>query len=468
MSFPRYPEYKDSGIEWLGEVPAHWELVRLGYFASAKGGGTPPKDDLSYWNGHIPWITPKDMKVERLCSSQDFVTDQAIKDSAVTLIDPGHVLIVFRSGVLRHTLPVAINDAPTTVNQDIRAYDVRSRLKPEYFLRLIQGNNTVLLLEWSKQGATVESLESERVRSTHVPIPTRDDQAAIVSFLDFETARIDALIEEQQRLIELLKEKRQAVISHAVTKGLDPDVPMKDSGVEWLGEVPAHWEILSLRRVTDSIQTGGTPSKEPPSDEIRDGVEWFTPGDFGEDLVLQESTRKLSKESVVSGDAKTYPEGSVYVVGIGATLGKVGYVAQEASANQQINVLVPNRRVSGYFLAYSMSVKSEPMKVASNASTIGIINQDKTKSLFVAVPPLEEQKAIEKHLDESILRTDMLISQAEAGISLLNERRSALISAAITGKIDVRGWCAESHDNEAELPKVADPRADYSAKEARA
>jgi len=299
------------------------------------------------------------------------------------------------------------------------------------------------------------NLNTDTVGGICIAVPPAAELSRALAFLDHETARIDALIEEQQRLIELLKEKRQAVISHAVTKGLDPTVPMKDSGVEWLGEVPEHWESLTLGRVASSVKTGGTPSDDLPSADIIDGVEWYTPGDFTGDLLLDSSEKRVSAGAVRSGNAKVFPSGSVLIVSIGATLGKVGHIRRPASANQQINAVVPGPRVDGYFLAYSLSVKVNAMRFLSNASTIGIMNQEKTKEIWLSLPPLQEQKLITEFLDKQTSVIDTLIQEAAGGVALLQERRSALISAAVTGKIDVRGWQPPASAQAPELAKEA-------------
>ncbi|RPL36928.1 restriction endonuclease subunit S [Pseudomonas aeruginosa] len=283
----------------------------------------------------------------------------------------------------------------------------------------------------------VPSINQEQVGNIRLGVPTTAEQKSISQRLGRETARIDALIEKKTRFIELLREKRQALITHAVTKGLDPNVKMKDSGVEWLGEVPEHWEALPLRRVVTAVKTGGTPSEEQPSPDA-DGLAWYTPGDFGNSLVLSSSEKRVSALAVSSGEAKVYPAGAVLVVSIGATLGKVGYLVEPASANQQINAVIPNSRLSGYFLAYSLSVKTEAMWFLANAATIGIMNQEKAKEIWLAVPSPSEQKAITDYLDKGTGRLDSLIGKTERSIELLKERRSALITAVVTGQIDLR------------------------------
>lgn len=246
MSLPRYPQYRDSGVEWLGRVPAHWKLTKLKHVASFSGGGTPSRDNPMFWNGEIPWVSPKDMKAELIEAAEEYITHEGLAGSSTSLVSPGRLLMVVRSGILKHTIPVAINTAEVALNQDMKALTFDSPVTSRFFLRWIQGLNDELLLAWSKQGATVESIEHAYLAETLVPLPPETEQIAIATFLDRETGKIDALIAEQEKLLALLAEKRQATISHAVTKGLNPDVPMKDSGVAWLGEVPGHWVLTPL------------------------------------------------------------------------------------------------------------------------------------------------------------------------------------------------------------------------------
>ncbi len=442
MTFPRYPEYKDSGLEWLGEVPAHWEVVKLGYLAISKGGGTPPKDELHYWNGSIPWVTPKDMKQQWITSTIDTLSEEALHASAVSMIEPGHVLMVFRSGILRHRIPAAINKIPLTVNQDLRAYDVRPRLVPEFFLRLTQGLNSELLIEWSKQGATVESLDSELVRSTQLPVPPMSEQEAITAFLDHETARIDALVQEQQRLIELLKEKRQAVISHAVTKGLDPNVPTKDSGVEWLGEVPAHWEMVRLKQMV-AVQGGATPAKDRP--DFWDGeIPWVSPKDMKK-VRIDDAQDHISVKALSETGLATIEPGAVLIVVRGMILAHsvpVGIAEAPLTINQDMKALTPTGRCSSEYLLLLLSGIKNAIFCFIDASAHGTrkLEWERFENIWVPLPSVTEQESTCSEVFEGVEDTYKLIAAATSAMSLLGERRSALISAAVTGKIDVRGW----------------------------
>ncbi|QNB05333.1 hypothetical protein G5S34_00065 [Herbaspirillum frisingense] len=249
MSLPKYGAYRDIGIPWIGPVPNHWTVTKLRYIACFSGGGTPSREIASYWNGDIPWVSPKDMKTEYIETTEEKITPAGLENSTSCLIDADRVLLVVRSGILKHTIPVATNSIPVSLNQDMKALTFDAQVcAPKFFMRWVQGMNDHLLLAWAKQGATVESIEHSYLADTIVPLPPIDEQIAIAAFLSREAAKIDTLIAEQEKLIALLAEKRQATISHAVTKGLDPKVSMEESGVAWLGKVPKHWKVAPLKR----------------------------------------------------------------------------------------------------------------------------------------------------------------------------------------------------------------------------
>lgn len=421
-----YPAYKDSGVEWLGKVPEHWSISRVRNHYQLRNGF--PFDSGSF--------SPEGVSENRLVRIRDLspsetwvYTNEPCPDAAK--ISNGDVII----GMDGDFNAVLWRSGTAKLNQRLCAVRGDTDETTKLFLYLIP--TPLKIINDTAYATTVKHLSSGEVLSTRIALPPASELSEIMAHLDRETARIDALIEKKTRFIELLREKRQALITHAVTKGLNPNAKMKDSGVEWLGEVPEHWDALPLRRVVESVKTGGTPSEEQPSPDA-DGLAWFTPGDFSGSLILTSSEKRVSALAVSTGEAKVFPAGSVLIVSIGATLGKVGYITNPASANQQINAVIPNKRIDGYFLAHSLSVKAEAMWFLANAATIGIMNQEKTKEIWLAVPPPTEQKEIAEYLDERTVRIDSLIFRTERSIDLLKERRSALITAAVTGQIDLR------------------------------
>jgi type I restriction enzyme S subunit len=213
---------KDSGVEWLGDVPEHWEMRRVKDVCSITGGGTPSRENLQYWGGDIPWVSPKDVKNERVCTAQEFITREGLDCSTSRLVEKGALLMVVRSGILKHTIPVAINTVSVAINQDIKALTFHEEtMNPFYAMRLIQGFNNPLLLCWAKQGATVESVEQEYLQNTLLSCPPLPEQLSILAALDKALCGLDQLITEAGLLTKVLRERRSALISAAVTGQID-------------------------------------------------------------------------------------------------------------------------------------------------------------------------------------------------------------------------------------------------------
>ncbi len=213
---------KDSGVEWLGEVPEHWQLVPLKYLCTFSGGGTPTKDNLSYWtDGNIPWVSPKDMKTFWISETQDYITEKAVKESSTNTVEQNSLLMVVRSGILQRTIPIAINTVPVTMNQDMKALKFGKRVLVEYIANLIHGNTVQLLLEWSKEGATVESIEHEYLANSLIPVPSLKEQEEITQVIAKKMKVYAELTEKAELQITLLQERRTALISAAVTGKID-------------------------------------------------------------------------------------------------------------------------------------------------------------------------------------------------------------------------------------------------------
>ncbi len=431
MSFPQYPTYKASGVEWLGNVPEHWEVQRLRAVAVFSGGGTPSREEPAYWNGAIPWVTPKDMKVERIRETEECITPAGVSNSAALVVPPNAVLVVVRSGILKHTIPVAINVVPVATNQDMKALSFdESACLPEFFLRWVQGLNGYLLLTWGKQGATVESIEHGCLVNSLVPLPPVEEQHVIVAFLDHETAKIDALIAEQERLIELLQEKRQAVISHAVTKGLNPDAPMKSSGVEWLGDVPAHWEVGPVKRWLKSR----SPERVPLSTEERGRRQGEYPY-FGASGIIDYVDDYLFDDTLVlvSEDGANLLNRST----------PIAFTATGRYwVNNHAHVLAAPDDHASYWASRIESMDLSPFITGSAQPKL---TNDALMNLQIAVPCTSAEKGlIAEYIETAALQLDGLVAESHDIVRILSERRVTLISAAVTGQIDVRDLATEA------------------------
>jgi type I restriction enzyme S subunit len=437
-----YPKTKPSGVEWLGDVPEEWVLRPLKFFATFRGGATPSKDNVEFWNGDIPWVSPKDMKRARISDSIDHITEDAILQSSTSRIGVNSLLMVVRSGILQHTIPVAINDVAVTLNQDMRAVAPSRQCRTDFLYYWFVGNNAPLLLELGKQGATVESIEQEYLANTRILIPPLPEQHQIAAFLDRECGKLDALQAKQERLIELLKEKRQALISHAVTRGLDPTAKLKPSGIEWLGDVPQHWRVTKLKRLIRQSTSGPYGSSLTKSMYTTEGFRVYgqqqvIPDDFtiGDYFISPEQYSEMTRYRVLPGDLLVSVMGTVGAAAIVPKNVIPGIINPRLVLYRFIERMISPR----YIQAVIRSTSGQGQLLsASNGTTMDGLNMEIIGSLAFPLPPLAEQRTIVAHLDDKCGKIDQLKAKAERGIELLKERRSALISAAVTGKIDVR------------------------------
>ena len=222
MRFPAYPNYKTSGVEWLGEVSENWDIGRVSELFRFRSGGTLSTDVADYWDDDIPWVSTKDMKSLRIVDAEDHITSRAVAKSATSIVPAGKVLVVARSGILKHTLPVAVTEREVAINQDIKGLlpDTR-RINSHYFVYFVHGNQRALLTIWCQQSATVESLDIGTVKVASIPLPLLADQRTIADFLDCETAKIDTLVSKVETAIDRLQEYRTALITAAVTGKID-------------------------------------------------------------------------------------------------------------------------------------------------------------------------------------------------------------------------------------------------------
>ena len=448
MSFPRYPVYKDSGVEWLGEVPAHWEIRPLKYITALRSGGTPSKGNLDFWDGSVPWASAKDLKRESLDDTEDHITGAAIAAGAAELVPADAVLVVVRGMILARTFPVSLTAVPMAINQDLKALVPFRDVRSAYLARALQAATQESTRRIDEAGHGTKALRMDAWTSLPLPVPSLEEQDAITAFLARETAKIDALIAEQERLIELLKEKRQAVISHAVTKGLDPDAPMKDSGVEWLGVVPAHWSVIRLGFLTTRIGSGKTPlgGAETYTDS---GVLFIRSQNVYDEGLRLDEVAFISEEVDEEMAWSRVRPGDILLNITGASLGRTCLVPDalpKANVNQHVCVIRLSEPGLRNFVSAAM--KSASTKAQIDATQNGAaregLNFDQISKLWIALPPVRDKERISAHIETVAATTDALIFEAGHAVELLRERRAALISATVTGQIDVRSAVGEA------------------------
>ncbi len=430
-----YPKYKPSDVEWLGDVPEHWGNIALKWASVRYSGGTPDKSIQEYWeDGTIPWLNSGAVNDDYITEPSAYITKEAFQNSSAKWI-PKDALVMALAGQGKTKGKVGQLGFRTTCNQSMAAIVPSEKLNSRMLYWWLTKN--YINIRNLAGGEARDGLNLDLLGSIPVPLPPLPEQQAIAAFLDRETGRIDALIAKKERLLELLTEQRTALISRAVTKGLDASVKLKPSGVEWLGDVPEHWETWKLSHGFDLVGSGTTP----PSDELEwyEGtIPWITTSELRENLIS--STEKcVSREAVNRFSAlKIFPKGSLAIAMYGATIGRLGILGLEATTNQACCVMNGGNVFSIKFVYFWMQAFKESIILLAAGGGQPNISQDKIRSLKIPCPSVTEQQAIAAFLDLETSKIDALSAKVATVIELLKEYRTALISSAVTGKIDVR------------------------------
>lgn len=428
MNYPAYPEYKDSGIEWLGEIPASWGIRRLGsQFEERK----QTVSDVDYQplsvtkEGIVPQLETA-AKTDngdnrKLVKAGDFVINSRSDRKGSAGISPLDGSVSMISTVL----------SPRSLNLQFIHHLLRSTGFQEEFYRY--GTGIVADL-WSTRYSAMKMI--------NLPIPPPVEQQTIADFLDRETAKIDALIGKQEQLIATLREDRIATITHAVTKGLDPNAEMKDSGVEWLGEIPAHWACPQIGMLS-SVGNGSTPARENPAYWSNGSIPWLNSSHVNRDEIT-EADQFVSELAVKECHLPMVEPGSVLVglTGQGKTRGMSSLLLFRCTINQHLAYVTPRYdAVSAPYLRRVLDSAYDTLRDISdeNGSTKGGLTCTAIRKLRIPLPPLHEQREITSYVSQRTAKLDALIAKSERMIGVLREYRSALITDAVTGKIDVRG-----------------------------
>ncbi|MEP0914039.1 restriction endonuclease subunit S [Leptolyngbya sp. GB1-A1] len=439
MTFPKYEAYKESGVEWLGEMPEHWIRVPIKHLAVLN----PKKSDYQGDQSQLCSFVPMEkLKTGTLILDEE----RTISDvyAGYTYFENGDVLqakvtpcFENKNIAIAENLTNGVGFGSSEINV-LRAFNAISN---RFLYYRLQENNFMDFCIASMTGvAGLQRVPSEVINNFSIALPEKSEQTQIARFLDHETAHIDALIAEQERLIELLKEKRQAVISHAVTKGLDPTVPMKDSGIEWLGEVPEHWGVIKANFL---FEEQCRPVRE--CDEI---VTVFRDGQ-----VCLRSRRRESGFTLADLEHgyQGIRKGDLVVHSMDAFAGAIGVSEDDGKSTPEYVVLKPyDQGINCEYFAHVLRVMAQRNFIFVLCQAVREraprFRYSKFSLALLPVPPNDEQDEIQRYISNALNRMQVLADEAEKQVALLQERRSALISAAVTGKIDVRGWKAPESD----------------------
>ena len=440
----RYPAYKDSGVPWLGEVPSHWQIRRMKHLVSQIGSGKTPRGGSQvYVTSGVMLLRSQNVHFAALrLDDVAFIDDEADCEMAGTRVLPEDVLLNITGASLGRCCVVPTNFGRANVNQHVCILRSRPRVvAPAYLHYLLRSHVLQAQIHSDENGSSREGLNFQQVGNLIAVLPPPDEQRSILVKVMRETAKIDALVEKKRRLLGLIEEKRAALISHAVTKGLDPTAPMKDSGVEWLGQVPAHWELRPLMRLTPDdrqIMYGIVL----PGPSVSDGVPIVKGGDVAPGRLRPERLQRTTTD-IDASHARSRLRGGDIVYAIRGSIGAVQPVPDEltgANLTQDAARISPRPDVDRQWLLHTL--RSRPvfaqLDARATGATIRGINIRDLKRAVIPVPCPQEQRSISAHLDKETATLDKLAVMLLRHVKLLGEYRTALISAAVTGKIDVR------------------------------
>jgi type I restriction enzyme S subunit len=445
MSLPRYPKYRDSGIEWLGKVPEHWEVRPLKYMASLKGrlGWQGLRSDEYTEDGPF-LVTSEHLSNDRVDWSRCYhVLPDRYELAPEIQLREGDLLMMKDGAAMGKLGFIDELPGPACLNSHLLLFrPLEGAFENRFLYFVLGGPGFNFFMVQERTGTTFFGISQESIGSFPLATPPQSEQHRILRFLNKETGKIDALVVEQRRLIELLKEKRQAVISHAVTKGLNPDAPMKDSGLEIAAKIPAHWCVGALRYYATTT-TGATPDRTNER-YWNGGIPWVKTGEvnYGDILATEET---ISEEGLAGSSVRIAPPGTLLMAlyGQGVTRGRVALLGIPATYNQACAAIQPDWRLDVRFLRAFLVFAYEFIREIGNETTQMNLNLEFVQRIGIVVPPIDEQRAIADFVEREMARLDALTAEATHAIDLLKERRTALISAAVTGKIDVRGVATE-------------------------
>lgn len=444
----RYEHYKDSGIEWIGEIPEHWEVRKLKFLLKPGNEGIKIGPFGSSLKSNS--LTKSGFKVygQENVINNDFergyryIDQEKFDELKVYEILPNDLLVTMMgttglAKLVPHNIQKGIMDSHL-----IRIRPKDKEIVPEYLQTLINDSNYIFHQKrMLSKGSIMEGLNSSIIKSFNILLPPPIEQTAIADFLDRKTAEIDSLIEKKTQLICLYEEEKAAIINQAVTRGLDPQASLKPSGVEWLGDIPAHWEVLALKRCVETKITDG-PHETP--DFVTQGVPFISVDAIQNGKINFESKRGyISKKDDERYALKCKPKrGDIFIVKSGSTTGKIGFVDTDKNFNiwsPLALVRVNSKNNSRYLFQFLQSDFFQiQVKLSWSFGTQPNIGMNVIENLKVIVPPKEEQTAIVTHIDTECARIDAIIAKFRKQIDLFKEYRATLISEAVTGKLDVR------------------------------
>ncbi|MBO5084403.1 MAG: restriction endonuclease subunit S [Bacteroidaceae bacterium] len=426
----RYNEYKDSGVKWLGEIPSHWKMLALKHILRYKKDIVGSKFRLyDLLSLTLKGVIKRDMENPEGKFPASFVTYQKVQQN-------DFIFCNFDNEETPRAVGISPYDGMITGAYDVfnrKNSKLTDRFLTYYFLYIDDAKRLKPYYKGLRKTVPFDSFMAYKI-----PVPTLDEQEAIATYLDEATSKIDAAIAQQQRMIELLNERKQIIINNAVTKGLDPNVKMKDSGVEWIGEIPEHWKVRKLKYCSKT-NSGSTPKTILGKENPLSNIKWVRTTDLANSKVY-DTTECLSLTEIKSASCPLLPKDTVLISMYGGmgSFGKLGILGVEATINQAICSINCYQNIfPQYVFYYLQSIHPIWMKFAASTRKDPNLNQDTIKNIFIVLPTLKEQVEIADFIDKKIDEIKETLDCVTNQITLLQERKQIIINDVVTGKVKV-------------------------------
>ena len=458
-----YIAYKPSGVRWLGNVPRHWEIRRVRTVATVLNGATPSTDVPAYWDGEILWLTPEDLgklSSKYVRSSARSISSEGYQSCGTVLAPTGAVAISTRAPIGH--LGILTSDG--CVNQGCRLLVPRFDVESEYLHYALSASQKELAA--LGQGSTFTELSRTHLANFQLPLPPLDEQRAIVRYLDYVDRHIRRYVSAKRKLIALLEEEKQVIVNQAVTRGLDPNVRLKPSGVEWLGDVPEHWDVRRLRTVAEMRVSNVDKHSRENELPVRlcNYVDVYKNDRITQDIPFMNTTASWDEierfrleqgDVLITKDSETWDD-----IGVPAL---VTEPADDLLSGYHLALLRPSKEMMGPFLARTLQAKAVAYQfhVRANGVTRYGLAHVGIKSVCIPLPSLAEQGAIVEYLDDATAGVDTTTARARRQIELVQEYRTRLVADVVTGKVDVREAASRLPEEGEEEPMDEDgPSAD--------
>ena len=425
----RYESYKDSGVKWLGEIPGHWEVIRLKALLIERIEKNNNKENLIILSLlKDKGIIPYDEKGAIGNNSKEDLSQYKIARKGDLVINSMNVIIG----------SVGITQYDGYISPAYYSFKPRGIINLIYYYYLMTLRSVQQSIRCYSKGIMEIRLRitSNDFLSMPFPFPPKSEQTAIANYLDSVTSKIDKAISQQQKMIDLLNERKQIIIQNAVTKGLDPNAKMKDSGVEWIGEIPENWEVIKCSYVFSGIGSGTTPKSSNEYYYTNEGVNFLQTGDLN-DGYINDTTKKITDKALKEINLKIYNKNSLIIAMYGATIGKLGILNVCTTVNQACCVLPQTKKISTKYAFYMYMIARKDLIIKSRGGGQPNISQDTIRNQKIIVPTKNDQEEIVEHIEKMINPIDSSISQCNKMISLLQERKQIIINDVVTGKVKV-------------------------------